>query len=235
MECTEFHTRLGNWLDRELDAALSERMVRHAAGCRACNAEAAQARLLRQALRDLPAAPAPRPDFAREALRAARVADRATQRTLREHDLRWAGLAAAIVVTVVLTIGLRTRTTTPATDANAWPGAPAETYALTAGQVQALRLRIEAPQDFEGVRFSVELPDRVFLAGQPGIRAMTWEGQLRKGENVLELPLVASAGAAGLVATRVSWGSFEQRLETSLVSVPAGSGGTLPGRPQSGA
>ena len=66
----------------------------------------------------------------------------------------------------------------------------------------------------------MELPDHVALVGQPGVRAMTWEGSLRKGANVLELPLLAQAGAAGRVSTRVSWGSFEQHLEASLVSVP---------------
>lgn len=218
-DCTEFQTRLDAWLDRELDAPLAEHMARHAAGCRGCEAVVAQERLLRAALRELPAPP-PHPHFAREALRAAHVADRVARRKVRQHDLRLAAAAATVVATIVLTLAFKTHRPVD-TAANAWTVPQAETYALTAGEVQALRLRIEAPRDFDGVRFSVELPDQVFLAGQPGIRAMTWEGRLRKGENVLELPLVASAGAAGLVATRVSWGSYEQLLETSLVSVPA--------------
>lgn len=220
MNCENFADTLHHWLDGQLEAAHAAAMDAHARGCRACAAATADERILRSALRDLPV-PALRPDFNREALRAARVAGRTLRRKMLEHDVRIAAIAASSAIAVLVFAALRAPTPertaagfdTISTD-------QVEIYAVTAGEVQALRLRIQSPRDFEGVRFSVELPDDVSLAGQPGVRAMTWEGRLRKGSNVLELPLLAQAGAAGRVATRVAWGNFEQHLEARLVSVP---------------
>jgi hypothetical protein len=234
MNCTDFRSRLDDGLDDALDAESAREWSAHEANCRSCATHAAQERSLRAALRDLPAPKMPA-GFPREALLAARVANRAMRRKPRLLDLRLAAAASLAALAVVSGGWWYQRAAEPPAHIDL-SATKLETWALTAGEVQSLRLRIESPRDFEGVRFSVELPDHVFLAGQPGIRAMTWEGRLRKGQNVLELPLVAQAGAAGRVATRVSWGSFEQRLETGLVSVPgSGSSGGLHGLPQSGA
>lgn len=228
MNCELFRTFVHPWLDDSLDASAASTLERHAGSCAGCCAALAAERRLRSALRQLPVPPA-RPAFAVEAMRVARVADRSWQRQLRRHDMRIAAVAAAAALGALAFAQLRDR---PGVfePAAAMTSSDVPVYALTAGQAQSLRLRIEAPRDFQGVRFSVELPDHVFLVGQPGIRAMTWEGSLRKGPNVLELPLLAQAGAAGRVATRVTWGDFEQLLETSLVSVPPVSG--EPVRPQ---
>lgn len=222
MDCELFMAGLGEWLDGACDQASARGRADHAAQCRACATALAQEREVRAALRSLPVPPV-RPEFARDALRVAVMADRATRRHLRQHYRRiaWAlgSMAAAALVTVLV---LR-----PFQDSgeNELAMSGGETWALMAGQVQSLRLRIDAPRDFDGVRFSVDLPDHVSLAGQPGIRSMTWEGSLRKGTNVLELPLVAQAGASGAMATRVAWGSFERRVQMRLVSVPAPAGG----------
>ena len=220
MNCDQFANTLHDWLDGQMDGAQAAAMAAHACRCRGCALAASDERIIREALRGLPV-PALRPEFKREAVRAARVAGRTLRRRMLEHDVRIAALAASSAVAVLVFAALRTPL--PNNAAQGFDTVSAdkvEVYAVTAGEVQSLRLRIQSPRDFDGVRFSVELPDDVSLAGQPGVRAMTWEGSLRKGSNVLELPLLAQAGAAGRVATRVAWGEFEQHLETRLVSVP---------------
>jgi hypothetical protein len=220
MNCENFVDTLHAWLDGQLDAAHAAAMREHASRCRGCALAASDERIIRTALRELPV-PTLRPDFKREAVRAARVAGRTLRRKMLEHDVRIAALAASSAIAVLVFAALRAPI--PTQSAQGFDTVSAdkvEVYAVTEGEVQALRLRIQSPRDFDGVRFSVELPDDVSLAGQPGVRAMTWEGRLRKGSNVLELPLLAQAGAAGRVATRVAWGDFEQHLETRLVSVP---------------
>lgn len=230
MNCERFGSSLHDWLDGGRDAACAAALEGHARRCPACRALLADERLRRTALRQLPVPPA-RPGFASEAMQVARLADRNWRRQLRRHDMRLAAIAASAALAVVAFALLRQQYLAPARSVAAAEPEAIHTYALTAGQVQSLRLKIEAPRDFEGVRFSVELPDHVSLADQPGIRSMTWEGSLRKGANVLELPLLAQAGAAGRVATRVSWGSFERHIEASLVSVPpATSGAPMPAR-----
>lgn len=220
MNCENFANTLHDWLDGQMDPARAAAMAAHAIRCRGCALAVSDERKIRGALRELPV-PGIRPDFQREALHAARVAGRTLRRKMLEHDVRIAVLAASSAIAVLVFAALKTPVPTHAAHGFDTVSAEnVEVYALTAGEAQSLRLRIQSSRDFDGVRFSVELPDDVSLAGQPGVRAMTWEGRLRKGSNVLELPLVAQAGAAGRVATRVSWGEFEQHLETRLVSVP---------------
>lgn len=233
MDCNQFNRQLDDWLDGELDSPAAAMLAAHAERCRACTHCLAEERRLRAALRQL-SVPPPRRGFAAEALRVARLADRANLRKNWRHDwmLAFAGAAAAtLCISIVMWVRQGQSEPAPVLASVAQPPAPAivtqaslQTVAMTVGKVESLRLRIEAPRDFTDVRFSVDLPDHVSLAGQPGIRAMTWQGQLVKGENVLELPLVAELGAAGLVQTRVSWGAFEQRIDASLISVPAPTG-----------
>lgn len=220
MNCETFAETLHAWLDGQMDAARAAAMQQHASRCRGCALTASDERIIRTALRELPVPPLRR-GFKREALRTAWVAGRTLRRKMLEHDVRIAALAASSAIVVLVFAALRAPAPQPSAQGfDTVSAEKVEVYAVTAGEVQALRLRIQSPRDFDGVRFSVELPADVSLAGQPGIRAMTWEGRLRKGSNVLELPLLAQAGAAGRVATRVAWGEFEQHLEARLVSVP---------------
>lgn len=220
MNCEYFVDTLHAWLDGQLDAADAAAMHAHACRCGGCSLATMDERIVRSALKELPVPPL-RPDFRREALRAAHVAGRTLRRKMLEHDVRIAALAASSAIGFLLFAAVQLPIPHAVVqDFDAVSAGEVEVYAVTAGEVQALRLRIQSPRDFEGVRFSVELPDDVSLAGQPGVRAMTWEGSLRKGSNVLELPLLAQAGAAGRVATRVAWREFERQLETQLVSVP---------------
>jgi len=222
MNCEHFVDTLHAWLDGQLDAAEAAAMHAHAGCCRGCSLAAMDERIVRSALRELQVPPL-RPDFRREALRAARVAGRTLRRKMLQHDVRIAALAASSAIAVLLFAAAQMPIPRVALhDFDTVSADNVEVYAVTAGEVQALRLRIQSPRDFEGVRFSVELPDDVALAGQPGVRAITWEGSLRKGSNVLELPLLAQAGATGRVATRVAWREFERELEAQLVSVPPG-------------
>lgn len=236
MDCPDFNRQLEAWLDGELEPAAACQQTAHAARCRSCAARLAEERSLRAALRALPV-PAPRPGFAAEALRVAVLAERASARSHPRGVWMSAfggALAASLCIALLLwlrTPGATEGATRVAGAASTVEGSAASrlSLALTVGKAESLRLRIEAPRDFADVRFSVDLPDHVSLVGQPGIRAMTWQGELRKGDNVLELPLVAESGAAGLMLARVSWGAFERRIEASLVSAPAAPDAVAPG------
>lgn len=225
MDCAIFNDQLDEWLDGTLDDGAAAAVSAHASRCRACSHLLASSREMRHALRLMPV-PRPRPGFAREAIRLARLTHTTQSLRTRGRDgfYAMAGAAAAgLGVAAILLLrdpsglsglvpGLM-----PSLQASFAPASSFQTVAMTVGHVEAVRLRIDSPRDFDEVQFSVELPDHVWLADQPGIRAMTWAGPLRKGENMLELPLVARSRSAGLLTARVSWGSFEQRLQAQLV------------------
>lgn len=228
--CQQFALDLDDWFDGQLEGAALDRQEAHAHDCAHCAALFDRERGLRRALRQMPAVSA-RPGFAAAALRAARSADRsATEAAPSGNWLSaFAGAAAtascfAIALWVWQPGGRPDSGVTPVQVVATAPAPTGlKTVSLSVGKVEPMRLRIESPQDFAEVNFSVDLPRHVQIAGQPGIRAITWTGSLSKGENLLELPLVAEDGGSGVLAARVSWGTFERRIETSVVGVPVAS------------
>lgn len=221
IDCQTLDTHLDDWLDGQLDQVSEHAFEVHLAECADCAKVASQARGLGQALRQMPV-PKMSPGFAERALRNARRADRPT--VTQAPVGNWlAGFAGAAATASCFAIALWIWQ--PGGRANLEAGTQAQlqarTVALSVGEVQSMRLRIDAPRDFAQVNFSIDLPEHVQLAGQPGVRAITWKGQLNKGENLLELPLVAEALGSGTLAARVSWGEFERNISTSVVGVDA--------------
>ncbi len=255
-DCQAVRSQFDEWLDGDLDRVASQAMESHVHGCEACAGLLHRDKLLRTALRNMPTPP-PRPGFAAEALKMARMADRTELKKAPTSSSGPAGawmmaFSGAALATSCIAIALwvtqpggRLPGQGPAVPGDAVLAdrsaqllaarqplnqPAAQTVSLSVGRVESMRLRIDAPRDLSEVHFSVDLPENVELAGQPGIRAITWKGQLLKGENVLELPLlVAKAGASGVLAARVNWGQFERRIETSIVGVNRSEDGKSPG------
>ncbi len=222
IHCQNIDSYLDDWLDGQLGQVQEHALEVHLADCKDCAATAVAVRRLHLALRGLPA-PTPPPGFAERALRIARAADRPIangQAPVGNWLAAFAG-AAATASCFAIALWLWQPGGRADSDVASMPAAEAATVALSIGQVQAMRLRIDAPRDFAQVNFSIDLPEHVQLAGQPGVRAITWKGQLNKGENLLELPLVAEALGTGTLAARVSWGEFERQIIASVVGVDA--------------
>lgn len=221
MDCTGFRQQLGPSLDGELAPIAAAEHAAHATACDACGRVLAAEQELRSQLKDL-SVPPMRATFPSEAFRRVREIH-GVQVPDRRRDILvgLSGAAAAASCIAVALLALRAPGTGTESSPSTIAGAAYETVSLSPGDVEAVRLRIEAPRDLTNVRFSIELPDQVWLADQPGLRAIAWDGSLRKGENILELPLVAQAGATGTMTARVSWGDFQKRLQTRLVTVPS--------------
>lgn len=245
IDCQAVRSQFDEWLDGDINQAGAQALESHVHGCDACAGVLHRDKLLRTALRNMPT-PAARPGFAAEALKMARMADRPVLQEARTSTSAPTGawmmaFSGAALATSCIAIALwvtqpggRLPGDGPSVSGDGVLAAhraqlvaaspplnhpAAQTVSLSVGKVESMRLRIDAPRDFSEVHFSVDLPENVELAGQPGIRAITWKGQLLKGENVLELPLLARAGASGVLAARVNWGQFERRIETSIVGV----------------
>jgi hypothetical protein len=153
---------------------------------------------LRRILRRLPV-PEPRPGFVDRALRNATRASAPLATSARQNPLRWLftrwetwvgaalGAAAAAIVAVMV---LR-----PVEDA----GVPGITLALH--EARDVDVLIDSERDLEGATIRVAVTGGVALNGFDDERELQWQTDLRRGSNLLSLPLVArSAGRAQLVA-----------------------------------
>lgn len=211
MTCTRMQTDLDALLDGEVDAAAARALERHAAGCADCQRALERARLVRAALRALPV-PEPRADFFAAAMRRARDSNVAAPRhNRRTHVLAGIGgaLAAGIAALAVLALWQP-----PERDAGGLA-----VVTLSVSESRTVNLVFAAERVLDDVSLTVELPPGVEVQGHEGRRELTWRTDLKAGNNVLALPLVAvGAGGGPLVAELRSGAEQKQFVVTIDIS-----------------
>jgi len=191
----------------EIPEATMEQVHAHLKLCPACNRAWRMKRLLGTTLRANPVPPLPE-GFAERML--ARVFAVDAQRRRRRTTVSL-GIAAVLVLGLALGFILN-RSLIPA------PG-----YAVRDGNLilqsehpTTVGVALNAGSRLENVRFTIDLPAGMHVAGQPGLRHLSWNGELRRGQNLLKLPVVAHAGTDGLITTELSHGT-EYRVFTLRV------------------
>lgn len=183
MDCHGIRQRLDDYLDGELAPDVATAVGNHVAVCPACRTLLAREGEIRRALRELPV-PEPTAAFFDHA-----IAQAAARERPRRH-WQWTGLALAASVTLAIALNVLLKpTTAPVEDI---PG-----LAITLNQVQEISLVFESDRPMENTRFTIELPDGIELSGYPGQRAISWDGSLAQGTNLLVLPVEARSGQGG--------------------------------------
>jgi anti-sigma factor RsiW len=207
MTCDQMDSLLDACLDGECSAEERRALELHAAVCESCRTHLALAERLQHALAELPVA-APAPDFFAHAL------SRATTPVQRQSARRrvWAaGLAAAcaaLAVTVLLTHS-----------PESGPAAPLAGVTLTLNEARTVRLVFAATSELERVSLTVDLPPGVELESYPGLRQVRWTTQLRAGNNVLPLTLVASEGIGGEIVATLRGTQSEKSFKVNVAVV----------------
>lgn len=218
MQCTDTKNRFDEYLDGMLNAAERKGLVSHVDFCSDCHEELVALQTLRNAMREMPVEPA-RPNFAVEAMLAAAGRKSASDRKPRKYAdfTLWfgTGFAGAMVAGLVLWgvfFGI---------DPLQKP-APAASFSIAVYQQKDIALAFNAPADVKGVTVSIDLPEQFELAGHQGRRQLTWTTDLKKGRNVLKLPVVArGAGDGTMVATL----SRDKQVKTLHILLTAGKPG----------
>jgi len=85
----------------------------------------------------------------------------------------------------------------------------------TVGDPHVVRLVYDSHADRNEARVSVTLPDNLEVAGFPGTRDLTWSTSLRKGKNLLELPVVLTDTSEALL--KVAFASDSGLKEVRLL------------------
>lgn len=194
MNCRETQAALDDLLDLQLDVVAQSAVTDHIGACADCRQAYERERVLRAALRDMPA-PLPEPGFAERV-----VAETARRgRGERRHRL-WLPLGSAVAAgfALWLAVGL--------TGTGLAPVADLPEVSIALNEPQTVNLAVNAEQAMDKVRFTVRLPVGVEMMGVPGTGVVTWEGTLRPGGNLLSLPLVARQGNGGELEARVEHG-----------------------------
>lgn len=186
-----------------LAAEFCARLEGHIVGCPQCSRAREQHRELIQGLRGLPR-PQMRPGFARQAFVHARKAQ-----TGRSMGLRMAAIAATVFVSVSLGVMMGYQMQQGAEPT-------ISTVAMTLQQPKELNLVFHSPAQFADATFVIELPDGVEVDGLPNQRVVSWQAGLRKGQNLLSIPVVARQATEGEIVARIVHGSGSKTFRMNI-------------------
>lgn len=211
MNCNDIDQHIDDYLDRRLDENMHSEFEQHLENCTDCSAKVAQMSTLLTELQNLPVA-YPSADFEQRVFAEVR-----RRYPLRSQDRFVAGfvtaLAASLAVWAASTLYMSKQIS------------ESETFiAVELNQTRTLRLMFDAQSDIESVSLSVQLPNNMQLAGYPGQRTLNWQTQLKKGANVLALPVMAIGPGEGELVAQLS---YRDRKKTVRVVLKTGKDGVM--------
>jgi len=207
MECLDFRSQLDDYLDGRLD----ERPLReHLNACADCRRLVQHAQAVQEGLRKL-SPPQMHPA----------VVDRAILRATRPsvvdaHPRGRARFGMALAASLVLGLALGAFFSLRE--------APVETVALAVEKPETVRMVFNSAKPLRAATLSLSLPENVEVVGYTGQRELTWQTDLREGQNLLQLPLIARGAVKDDLLARLSHGTstktFRVKFEMAKASTP---------------
>jgi len=207
MNCQETIRQRDDYLDAHLEAAAQKRVADHLAGCQRCREAYASEEALRATLRALPVE-APSADFYE------RIFEQTAARYQRTRQLRFGvGIGGALAAGfALLLIGSSMFGTLQQSKGSAeLPG-----LTISLNTVSNVKLVFDSTQALASASFTVVLPPGVELKGFPDQREITWQGKLKKGKNLLVLPLIARNTGSGELAAYIRHDGKEKAFRLQM-------------------
>jgi predicted anti-sigma-YlaC factor YlaD len=208
MECREFRLQLDEYLDGRAD----ERPIRaHLAACAECRNLHQHAVAVQKGLRKL-SPPEMHPSFVDRAIaRAVRPDD------ARAHPTRRAVLGMALAASLVLGVAVGAFFSLR--------DSPVQTVTLALERAETVRMVFNSAKPLQAATLSLVLPDNVEVVGYGSQRELVWQTDLREGQNLLQLPLIARGPVKDELLARLSHGASTKTFRLKVESGGAGVSG----------
>ncbi len=190
MNCQQTQNMLDEYLDGNLSPIQLSHVQKHLQSCGECSHVYQQAQQLADKLRDIPV-PAPRPGFEQRVLQVL-PAEKQDNRSASRHFLHGFGAAMAASFALWLVFAFFN---TEMENINH--------ITLQAQKQQTIDLVFNMPTDFHNATLTIELPDKVEVAGHPGKQQLRWVTSFKKGANRLALPLISKSATRGVLTARL--------------------------------
>ncbi|MBU0681875.1 MAG: zf-HC2 domain-containing protein [Proteobacteria bacterium] len=190
MNCQQALKNIDAFLGRSLNSMDVAAFKRHLASCPACQEKFHQEKELLAALRSLPVPP-PSKDFVNRTFAMAR--SRHQKIRAKQTIPYWGGALAACLALWFMVVAPFSQISPP--------GLPIQqAIKIQLNEQRLVQVVVDAPRDMLKADVVIDLPPQLELAGFPGQREIRWNTNLRKGKNLLNLPLIAkSEGIAELI------------------------------------
>jgi hypothetical protein len=102
--------------------------------------------------------------------------------------------------------------------------APVQTVALAVERPETVRMVFTSAKPLRAATLSLALPENVELVGYGRQRELSWQTDLREGQNLLQLPLIAHGAVKDELLARLSHGAstktFRVKFEIAKTDTP---------------
>lgn len=212
MNCTDINTQLESYIQGELSDQEQQAMSEHIAGCASCQQQLDETKMMYQLLKQLPVEPA-LTGFEE------RVFD-SVRREYPQHQKHGFKTGFATAIAASLTVWFASTVFIPTAEIETQT--ESQEISLALNNQQTVRLLFDAAADLEQVRLSIDLPANVELSGYPGQRALSWQTSLKKGQNVLALPVMAIENGQGELVAQLDYGDKQKTFRLVLKTTKDG-------------
>jgi len=209
MNCTDINTHIDEYLDGQLSAEDTLAFEEHTGNCDSCRKIVDDSKAMLSGLKSIEV---PEPSINFES----RVFSEVRRQHSENHRFKFAaGFSTAVAASLAIWF----------TSTFFIPGGVVDepqVIAVAMNEVQTVRLMFDSETDFKQVSLSIDLPDNMQLDGYPERRVLAWETSLKKGQNILALPLMAIEQGQGELVARLNYGGKEKILRVVLSSTNDG-------------
>lgn len=210
--CKIVLTELDDFLDGELKPSQHDQVQLHIGGCESCHQAWQQELQFRQLLKEQPV---PAPAFGLE--------ERAFSKLPRQQPVKVhrnafvAGFSGAIAAGLMIMIAA-TMFFNPATEQ------PVPDITLSLHQSKKINMVFDVPEMVAEATFSMKVPAHIDIAGKTGLHQIEWKTALKKGKNLLSLPIVAKMAESGELVAEIRYGDQVKTFRMKLNILPTEQG-----------
>ena len=203
MNCTEVEKFLNDFIDGELPEPFIKRVAEHQQSCHRCNESYQSAMKIRTLLADMPVPP-PSEGFFERALNVATQESEPEKGKSEISKAVYGAVAAGLAVWFIAAGEIFTKPV----DTQDY----AESFykVMVNNEVNTIKVAIDSEHELDEVQISIELTDNLELAGFANRTAINWNARLKKGINVIKLPISGLASGDGEIITRVQMNGKEK-------------------------
>ena len=208
MLCSEVMNIYDEYLDGDLDAERAHSVERHAEACASCQQAIQENQQLRAELAGLPVEGPSRGFFDQALDRAARETDN----RVRPWFARSGGAIAAVFALLFIT-GVLVQ------PANLTSSSDIPEVTISMHEVTPVNLMFSSEVALQDARVSLQLPEGVQLAGFSGRDTLSWTTDLKKGNNILKLPLVGHLALSDTLVATLEHASGSKTFELQVTVI----------------
>ena len=210
MKCAEINNHIDGLLDKQLNPEELLAFEQHVSHCTECTEKLKTAKSLSSGLRNQPL-----PHYSAKFKQRAFAEVRRQYKDEQQPDHGYsfaAGFATAAVASLLIWF------VSSVYLADTLIEQP-QMIAVAMNQAQTVSLIFDSHTDIQHANLSINLPDNMELDGYPGRRELSWQTSLKKGQNILALPIMAIGYGQGELLAQLSYDDTVTILRVVLKTI----------------